>query len=241
MPWIKATDEPIVNGQMESYDGINLLLLTDYCRTDGLGERIFCTYEQRQELDRPVWHNEKGFYIKLATGQGLYVFACPRTQKMPKDAFAAIDARHKELHMKFREYAASTRKYPNNNDGICSMIYHTVVNSMLVKDNFNKLIAEVAATSVAAYLGISKKIEKENIPLLDSWMSVLQNKRIGLASMISRVNGSYRNVIALGENVVLDAEKYKTNISQTLERLKHKDADKKLVRLEDILSPKIRR
>lgn len=239
-PLIVATQETLINGYYTPYTGMNLFLLNAYCRDMQLRERMFCTYKQRDEFGKKVLRNEKGVLIMMANGDFNHVFPCPYTKYVSDSHIKLIDEKRRELKFKFVQQVRYGGKFPVNEEGIGRMIYDKLYNSLLIKDALNKLTTEIAASIVAARIGISKSIEVQNIKLLEQWNEIIKKENLKWNPFIKSINEKVALNILDAEKVKLDVDYYKKDLDRTIKELAINKEQNRIYKLEELMTPKIR-
>ena len=239
IPWVKPTEDPILNGYNRPYEGLNRLLLTHYCRKNKIPQRIFCNFQQRRKFGFPVWKNEKSVAVMGKNGNIYSVFPCPTIKDKQREYLVSVKEYDKELNVKVRSWADKQKKYPFNDDGICSAIYNSIFSNMPWKNDVDKLYTEITAACIANQIGISKKLEAENIQRLQQFKIIADNMDVN--EMVKVVNREMNNLLGIIKGIKLDPEIYQKNISSSLLQLQEKNNEPKKFKLEELLTPRIKR
>lgn len=240
IPWVKATVDPILNGYNNPYKGLDLLMLTHYCRTMNSPERIFCTFQQRKHLGKPVWKDEKGCLVTGKNGTVYAVFPSNYFNDNKKKQQSIVKEQAKELNVKLVDWSDSQKKYPFNDKGICSALYDNVLNRMPAQNSLYRLVAELVSASVAAFVGISKTLEFQNIQHRNEMLSIIKNDKIKMDLLAKTILNETNNMHVIINNVKLDPAKYMKDIELSLSRLVENQNAPKKIKLENLLTPRIR-
>ena len=235
-PWTRATEEPIVNGFGKTFLGVDLLMLTHHCRMNGLTDRCFLTYQQRKDCGYPVRRNEESVLIE-GSYRNIPVFPSKITGEKMKMAVLREKEFRKELFHKALQWSKN-KGVPFNENGVSTALYRSVLKNRPGETKMDILVAEMAAAAMALRMGISKKMERENIRFLGEFRDIVPNLMWG-----DFLHAVKNEQIRLQKEVMkmnLEPEKYKENIESSLRKLNENKQEPKRMRLEDLLTPKIR-
>lgn len=240
VPWVKATVDPILNGYNKPYKGLNLLVLTHFCRIHNIPERIFSTFLQRKHSGKPVWKDEKGCLVTGKNGKVYAVFPSTHVNENKKEQQLIVKEQAKEFNVKLVAWSDGQKKYPFNEKGICSALYDNVMNRMPIQNSQYRLVAELVSAAVAAFAGISKTLELQNIQYRSEMLSIIKNDKIKMDFFKKTVLNEMNEMHTIINDVKLDPEKYKKDIELSLNRLMENQNAPKKIKLENLLTPRIR-
>ena len=239
IPWIQATQDPLINGYGKPFTGVNLMLLTDYCRVNNIRQRMFCTYQQREEFGFPVRHNETGFRYLKNDNEYQYLFPCHiRGNQLIKN-LAMVEEKRRELIVKLREMARQTGFSMDNENFYGRMMYLSALEKQPLRNTIGKLRAETISTIVLARLGISKTIDEDNMSLVDDMIATVKNEDVDMSTLIGSVNHWAKQIVSNIDKIELNERMYRDNIEKSVMNIKREEPKK--IRLEELKNFSIKR